>query len=406
MARRAMARRPQRGARKLCVLGALVVAGGLRPRARPRPRATARAAAGRGFAAGATKKPRRKNRASPPSPPAPPSPAAAALDRWGLPVEPEDEDAPRDLGARKTSLAGPPVSVREAGAALARARAHPVDLADPKLSVLHLDPPVFRVAGFLSPGECADLIALTASGRCREMPKEAGTFAAGEALRRTSTTWYARYREPAVAPLLSRARRLLGGAPSSHFEELQLARYLPGERFKWHEDAVPPGLLRPGDGGQRVATLLVYLTGDGAAAGGGSTCFRDLGAPPPLRVAPVAGDALLFFPALHPGGRPDDRTVHAAEPARREKWVSQLWLHEAPYRRRADLPLTNRGDAAAATRICRGGASRRRRERRVDIPRSPARASGTRRAFSTTTRTPTTTTTRGARSRCKDYRAP
>ena len=82
---------------------------------------------------------------------------------------------------------------------------------------------------------------------------------------------------------------------------------------------------------QRVATLLVYLSGDGDEAQGGATCFRDLGAPPPLRVAPVAGDALLFFPAFHPSGRPDDRTVHAAEPAKAEKWVSQLWLHEGPY---------------------------------------------------------------------------
>ena len=233
-------------------------------------------------------------------------------------AEPEDEDAPRDLGARKVSLEAPPVAVAAAGAALAHAKAHPVDLGDPRLAVLHLDPPVYRVQGFLSTEECAALIALTASGRCREMPKAAGTFAAGEAPRRTSTTWYARYREPACAPLLRRARALFRGVPFAHFEELQLARYLPGERFRWHEDAVPPSLLRGGDGGQRVATLLVYLSGDGDEAQGGATCFRDLGAPPPLRVAPVAGDALLFFPAFHPSGRPDDRTVHAAEPAKSE----------------------------------------------------------------------------------------
>jgi len=103
-------------------------------------------AAGRGFAAGATKKPRRQ-RAAAPRPPTPEPPRPPALDRWGLPAEPEDEDAPRDIGARKVSLAGPPVSVREAGAALAHARAHPVDLADPKLTALHLDPPIYRVAG-------------------------------------------------------------------------------------------------------------------------------------------------------------------------------------------------------------------------------------------------------------------
>ena len=322
------AKRTMRGVRLLAA--ALVAADGLQGRQTPR-RASCRVRAGAGFGApkkAGTTKARRKR----PRPPPRAAPARPALDKWGLPVaEPEDEDAPRDLGARKVSLEAPPVAVATAGAALAHAKAHPVDLGDPRLAVLHLDPPVYRVQGFLSTEECAALIALTASGRCREMPKAAGTFAAGEAPRRTSTTWYARYREPACAPLLRRARALFRGVPFAHFEELQLARYLPGERFRWHEDAVPPSLLRGGDGGQRVATLLVYLSGDGDEAQGGATCFRDLGAPPPLRVAPVAGDALLFFPAFHPSGRPDDRTVHAAEPAKAEKWVSQLWLHEGPY---------------------------------------------------------------------------
>ena len=125
------------------------------------------------------------------------------------------------------------------------------------------------------------------------------------------------------------------------FEEVQIARYLPGERFLWHEDAVPPPLLAQdgSDGGQRVATLLVYLSGDGDASKGGATCFRDLGDPPPLRVLPQKGDAILFFPSRrvrpHDGPfQPDDRTVHAGEPStgpKIEKWVSQLWLHDRPF---------------------------------------------------------------------------
>ncbi|KAH8056981.1 procollagen-proline 4-dioxygenase [Aureococcus anophagefferens] len=129
----------------------------------------------------------------------------------------------------------------------------------------------------------------------------------------------------------SSTRRLFAGVSPDHFEELQIARYLPGEQFEWHEDAVPPPLLGGDDGGQRLATLLVYLTGDGGDASGGATCFRDLGPAPPLAVKPVAGDALLFFPAFFPSATPDGRTVHRAAPAVAEKWVSQLWLHEATY---------------------------------------------------------------------------
>ena len=98
--------------------------------------------------------------------------------------------------------------------------------------MLHLDPPVYRVRGLLSPEECGALIGLTATGRCREMPKAAGTFAAGEAVRRTSTTWYARFAEAPVVPLLRRASALFRGVSLDHFEELQIARYLPGEQFR------------------------------------------------------------------------------------------------------------------------------------------------------------------------------
>ena len=288
-----------------------------------RPPTTLRA---KGFASTSTKKKPKKAKKKPPPTPSLDLPS---LDSWGLPPpEPYDEDRP--VPCQKRSLDAP-TSVAAAGDALAARRVHPVDLDDDRLEVLHLDPPVYRVRGLLSPEECGDLIALTATGRCREMAKDAGTFSSGEAARRTSTTWYARFREAAVAPLIARASTLFAGVSPDHFEELQIARYLPGEQFKWHEDAVPPPLLGEDDGGQRLATLLVYLTGDGGDASGGATCFRDLGPAPPLAVKPVAGDALLFFPAFFPSATPDGRTVHRAAPAVAEKWVSQLWLHEATY---------------------------------------------------------------------------
>ena len=97
-----------RGVRLLAA--ALVAADGLQGRQTPR-RASCRVRAGAGFGApkkAATTKARRKR----PRPPPRAAPARPALDKWGLPVaEPEDEDAPRDLGARKVSLEAPPVAV-------------------------------------------------------------------------------------------------------------------------------------------------------------------------------------------------------------------------------------------------------------------------------------------------------
>lgn len=71
----------------------------------------------------------------------------------------------------------------------------------------------------------------------------------------------------------------LSSAPAS---DLCQVRYRPGEKFTWHLDALPPSPELAGKGGQRIATLLVYLT-EMPEGDGGATAFRDLG---PLRVRP------------------------------------------------------------------------------------------------------------------------
>ena len=86
------------------------------------------------------------------------------------------------------------------------------------------------------------------------------------------------------------------------------------------------------NGGQRLATLLVYLN-TVTTHGGGGTIFRDLfnAKGNPLTVKPIQGSALLFFPAFG-NGRPDDRTLHKGEiVAHEEKWITQMWIHERPY---------------------------------------------------------------------------
>ena len=70
-----------------------------------------------------------------------------------------------------------------------------------------------------------------------------------------------------------------------------------------------------------------------------------------IRVKPVKGTALLFFPGFK-NGMPDQRLLHTAEDAIEEKWVSQLWTVEgiklkwppegtvAPAKFRATKPAT------------------------------------------------------------------
>lgn len=170
-----------------------------------------------------------------------------------------------------------------------------VNMSYPGLRLAHLDPPVFLVPDFFSPDECERYQRLAeASDLALEVASP--TFGAGLQQARTSTTWFLHY--AATPELLSRARLLLPGVSSvRQFEEPQLVRYAPGQQFRSHFDHVPEG--QRSNGGQRLATLLVYLNDmDNDEGAAGATVFRDLG----LAVKPRAGMALLFFPAFAKDG--------------------------------------------------------------------------------------------------------
>ncbi|WP_354685562.1 2OG-Fe(II) oxygenase [Cupriavidus necator] len=122
------------------------------------------------------------------------------------------------------------------------------------------------------------------------------------------------------------------GVPAEHGEGLQILNYKPGGEYQPHFDYFNP--QRPGEarqlsvGGQRIATLVIYLN---TPAAGGATAFPRVG----LEVAPVKGNA-VYFSYLLPDGALDDRTLHAGLPvASGEKWIATKWLRERPYRSEA-----------------------------------------------------------------------
>lgn len=121
------------------------------------------------------------------------------------------------------------------------------------------------------------------------------------------------------------------GLPVDHGEGLQILNYKPGGEYQPHFDFFNP--QRPGEarqlrvGGQRVATLVIYLN---SPPSGGATAFPKLG----LEVAPVKGNA-VFFRYKQPDGTLDERTLHAGLPVESgEKWIATKWLREHPYRSR------------------------------------------------------------------------
>ncbi|CAN0015056.1 unnamed protein product [Ectocarpus sp. 12 AP-2014] len=238
----------------------------------------------------------------------------------------------------------------------------------PGLRLLHAEPPVIGVSDFFTDEECDEYISRSvsppppaavtsgeaagvgaaATGSGPHMQRSATLGADVDAVaQRTSTTWFHRF--SAVPELMAKASALVGVPfEEGRWEEAQTVRYRPGEKFTWHLDALPPAPDLASKGGQRIATLLVYLT-EMPEGDGGATAFRDLG---PLRVRPRKGSALLFFPSL--GGAPDCpfdiRTLHAGEVVRpgaeQDKWIAQLWLRESRYT--PTVPKQNRHEHAAS----------------------------------------------------------
>jgi len=212
-----------------------------------------------------------------------------------------------------------------------------------KFRVLHVDPMVLAVDDFFTDEECDRYIELSTTANTKSSdtaPQRVRSKTVGKdelaKAQRTSTTWFHYFK--VVPELMAKASRLLGLEGIERWEEPQTVRYQQSEKFTWHLDALPPTQTEKPMGGQRLVTLLVYLSDIGENVGG-STAFRDLGSSENgddryLKMVPKKGSALVFFPAAGgiPGAPLDVRTLHAGEAlgsgAKDDKWIAQLWLRE------------------------------------------------------------------------------
>ena len=126
-------------------------------------------------------------------------------------------------------------------------------------------------------------------------------------------------------------------------EEPQIVRYEVGQEFTFHYDTMPGDICNT-NGGQRIATIIVYLNDVKDGCGGG-TIFRDLymdrSRRRKLTITPKKGTAVLFYPAYSDTGKCDIRTLHGGEVVTNggEKRIIQLWIHEREYK--AGIPFDN-----------------------------------------------------------------
>ena len=156
---------------------------------------------------------------------------------------------------------------------------------------------IFVIHDFLTPAECAALIATAEAAGFGDAPIITGF---GTAVRKDvrnndrvmiddptlAAAWFARAR-PALPARLGRWE------PCGLNERFRYYRYAPGQKFDWHLD----GAFHRDNGEASRLTFMVYLNGGVA---GGCTAFnlRRAGVlretDPLVRVLPAAGKALVF----------------------------------------------------------------------------------------------------------------
>ncbi|HKB54551.1 MAG TPA: 2OG-Fe(II) oxygenase [Ramlibacter sp.] len=188
------------------------------------------------------------------------------------------------------------------------------------------NPRVIVFGSLLSDGECEALIELAKPRLARSLT--VATQTGGEEVNQDRTSngmFFQRGENDLVRRIEARIGRLVNW-PVERGEGLQVLHYTPGTEYKPHYDYFDPG--QPGTtailkrGGQRVATLIMYL---GEPEKGGGTVFPDVN----MEVLPKRGNA-VFFSYERP--HPSTKTLHGGTPVLAgEKWIATKWLRERPF---------------------------------------------------------------------------
>lgn len=203
-----------------------------------------------------------------------------------------------------------------------------IDAGDRQVKVLMAlrQPRVVVFGDLLSDEECDGIIAMANKRLARSETVATGSDGSEVNAARTSDgMFFERCETDLIRRVESRIATLLRW-PLDHGEGLQVLRYRPGAEYQPHYDYFDPGhvgtpaILKRG--GQRVATLVVYLN---TPTAGGATIFPDIG----LDVAPVKGNA-VFFSYDRP--HPSTQTLHGGAPViEGEKWVATKWLRQGVF---------------------------------------------------------------------------
>ncbi len=203
-----------------------------------------------------------------------------------------------------------------------------VDDVRPRVRMQLAQPAVVLLDDVVSLDECDALIALAGAQLAQStVVDEQSGDAVPDPRRRSASTSFGRGAHEVVSRIEARMGQWLD-YPVSRLEGMQILCYQPGGEYRPHFDFFDPALggsaRHLARGGQRVMTVIVYLSDVEA---GGGTALPEIG----LTVQPHQGSAVCFL-NVHDDGSPDRRTLHAGLPVIAGcKYIATLWWREADY---------------------------------------------------------------------------
>lgn len=182
-------------------------------------------------------------------------------------------------------------------------------------------PVIIQMENVLTDEEC-DLLIEWAGERLQPSTViDANSGAEKAAAGRTSKGMYFNLRENQVISRIEKRIAEITSYPVENGEGLQVLKYKVGEEYKAHFDFFPEKKVNQTKGGQRVATMLLYLNN---VESGGETIFPKTN----LTVVPKKGSA-VFFHYGNSLGEVDRMSLHSSIPVKAgEKWVATKWIRQ------------------------------------------------------------------------------
>ncbi|KAI3859973.1 hypothetical protein MKX03_008516 [Papaver bracteatum] len=203
-----------------------------------------------------------------------------------------------------------------------------------KPKIISWAPRIIVLHNFLSSEECDYLIA-TANPRLQ--PSKVQGAKIGEAFYFFGMSLSKEDSKNPIVKAIEKRISVFSQVPVENGEPMQVLRYEKNQFFRLHHDYFPDTLNLKQTGGQRIATMVMYLNDK---LNGGETYFPMAGtgkcscAGKMLKgssVKPIKGDAVLFW-NMGPNGKVDPNSLHAGcDVLSGEKWSATKWMRQNKY---------------------------------------------------------------------------